>query len=155
MPNGKGVCRFHFEGALIPAGSNVLEILEEKTRVKTQEEIMPKKIEIDLEKLRILHSQGLCDREIGERLGCAGSTARKKRVDLGLASVNPRGRRPSGKGSKPATATNPPAARPLNRQPADGPGRITIQVDEVFLDGIWPRLDLVKKAQLINRFCEG
>lgn len=109
---------------------------------------MPKKIEIDTEKSKALHAQNLSDREIGKKLGVSGATIRVNRIHLDLPPGK-RGPRALGSSSKPARRTAKQA------RPTDGGGRATIQVDEVFLDGIWADLDIEGKANLISKLSEG
>jgi len=121
---------------------------------------MPKKIEIDLAKLKQLHAQGLCDREIAQELGgVKASTIRLRRNGLGLPTVGRRGRRPGVTGVTrsqiASTGGNLQRRRKGHTSPAADVGRVTLLVDEVFLDGIWAALDLAEKAALVNRLCEG
>ena len=103
---------------------------------------MPKKIEIDIEKLKALHAQRLSDREIGERLGCSAATARTNRVALGLGPGAPgrRGRRPSGKASK--------AGGQVGRHSRE---RATVHLSTAALDHLWDDLDLDVKAEWIEK----
>ena len=109
---------------------------------------MPKKIEIDSEKLKALHAQGLSDEKIGEKLGCSGVTIGVKRRVLGLPGGRP-GRKPSGKTSEPGGG----AARRSPRAAANPPvvsGTATIHLSAAGLDRLWAALSLETKAELIE-----
>ena len=94
LPGGKGVCKDHLSGMLDPgsvcavsvlpaqagirpsaaAGVATMEISDRRSdpdrtigvRKSDKEETMPKKIEINSEKLKTLHAQGLSDRDRGK-----------------------------------------------------------------------------------------
>jgi len=112
---------------------------------------MPKKIEIDSEKLKALHAQGLSDREIGERLGCSAATARLNRVALVLGPGAPgrRGHRASGKASKPGrSAARHPESRVSSRESRE---TATIHLSAAGLDRLWNDLELDVKAECIEK----
>jgi len=118
---------------------------------KLEEKAMPKKIEIDIEKLKTLHAQRLSDREIGERLGCSAATARTNRVALGLGPGAPgrRGHRPSGKASKAGgRAVRHPESRVSSRESRE---TATIHLSTAALDALWNDLDLDVKAEWIEK----
>jgi hypothetical protein len=72
---------------------------------------MSAKIEIDLEKVKALHAEGLLDKEIGEKLGSSGATIANRRNLLGLPVVGRGGpRRHNGNGSHPRAKVHQKAA---------------------------------------------
>jgi hypothetical protein len=142
---------------------------------KAKEEIMPKKIEIDGEKLKALHAQGLCDREIGERFGCSAVTIGTARNKLGLPKGRP-GRRPSGNSGNLAAKRSEIASAGGNFQrrpesPIAGPDRsgpsesrnrtrvssresretATLHLSAAALDRLWEALSLEMKVDCINK----
>ena len=109
MVAGKGVCNAHLPDRSFPA-----VMLKPEERLTTEitkntEGKMPKRIEIDLEKLRTLNAQGKSDLEIAKLLGCSGVTVGARRHALGLPASGRRGQRKSN--SAPAIAHRAPAPR--------------------------------------------
>ena len=153
LPSGRGICADHFHGAY-PILGQILPTVAPATAVASteiKEKAMPKKIEIDVEKLKVLHAQRLSDREIGERLGCSAGTARLNRVALGLGPGAPgrRGHRPSGKASK---AGGRPARHPESRVSSrESRETATIHLSAAALDHLWDDLDLDVKAEWIEK----
>ena len=151
-----------------PGGTPMCDVCFGGRPKKSKEEnIMPARKGIDLEKLKQLHGQGMGSTAIGREVGISGGTVKYHLDKLGL-KANPRGGTGAARqwGGKPAPAATRSAIasaggdfKPRRKagasRPADGAGRVTLSVDETFLDTVWVALDLAKKAQLINRFCEG
>lgn len=124
---------------------------------------MPKKIEIDTEKLKALHAQGLTDGAIGERLGVSAGTIFLRRNQLGL----PAGHRGPGRGPgvKSARAAQPAMAGKRSeiasaggdfqrRGKAGTPMKLigaTIHLSPAGLDRLWNALSLEMKAHCINK----
>jgi hypothetical protein len=102
LPGGKGVCRFHYEGSLMPAETPGVVIpaqagIQEAapaSHIPAKETALMRN-RIDLEKVRELHGQGLNDREIGEKLGCSGGGVFLVRRKLGLVKIGKCGPRKS------------------------------------------------------------
>ena len=163
LPGGRGVCKDHLSGMLDPGSVCAVSVVRPPAATavaitEIKEETVPKKIEINSEKLKALHAQGLSDREIGERLGCSAATARVNRVALGLGPGAPgrRGHRASGKASKPGGG----AARHRESLPRGQAGRLssrhsrdtaTIHLSAAALDRLWNDLALDVKAECIEK----
>lgn len=103
LGNGKGVCRFHFEGSMmptatpgvvIPAQAGIQEVAP-AIHIPAKETAMERKGTIDFEKVRELHAKGLSDGEIGEQLGCSTGGVLYARKRLGLPAIGKRGPRKS------------------------------------------------------------
>lgn len=114
---------------------------------------MPKKIEIDLEKIKELHAQGLSDREIGEKLGGCSATIRTRRIQLGLA--------PGRRGPRASTSTNvrKPGIAKATRKTAkiaikNNGEAVTLCLTGAALDAIWRGLQIETKARLIELLTE-
>jgi hypothetical protein len=116
--------------------------------VRKQEEAnMPRRIEIDIEKLKELHSQGLSDVAIAAKLGCSGVTIGKYRRELGLTPGAKSGPH-SGNGSSPRPKVKRKAASEENTPPSN---LVTISVTEERLDRWWAALDLNEKGKVFGR----
>ena len=109
---------------------------------------MPKKIEIDIEKLKALHAQGLSDREIGEKLGCSGVTIGVNRRALGLPRGRP-GPRPAGEGRKPCQMR--PARLGTRAKQKPDAATVTVRLSAAALDRLWNDLALDVKAECIEK----
>jgi len=117
-----------------------IETAREEQREDTN---MPVKIEIDLEKLKELHREGLTDGKIGKQLGCSPATARGARINLGLKSNWGSGK----------AKTLRRTIKTVHRQAAmieRGLEAVTILATEEFCNSIWATLPLETKARLIN-----
>lgn len=123
---------------------------------KAREEKMPKKIEIDMEKLKALHAQHLSDRAIGERLGISTAAILVRRHQLGLPPGAP-GHRGQRRGQ---AAKSPSAAQRSQIASAGGDfqrwrkagvaGTATIHLSPAGLDRLWNALSLETKTYCIN-----
>jgi hypothetical protein len=99
LGNGKGVCRFHYEGSMMPAETPAM-VIPAVTPAKVgagiqKETAMPVGRNIDRDKIRELHAQGLSDREIAEKLGCSATNVTYHRHKFGLPAIGRRGPRKS------------------------------------------------------------
>ena len=126
--------------------------LNELTRARSEtrnpereENEMPLIKHIDREKVKELHAQGLNPREIGERLGCSGSTAGYHKTQLGLS-----GKRPHRHNAK----RMPKAVRNAHRQAAtiearleDGDLEFTVALPNEFID----RVAAAVQARLLRK----
>ena len=155
---GKGICRDHFQGAIMPVGTELeIEGLSDQEIERTEdkkesgeENNMAKRKNIDQEKLKTLHGQGLPDRKIGEQLGCSAPTICNYRKVLGLKPNR------IGKGARKLesaiTARHHVEARITLRMEEDAP---TIIASAVLCDAIWDSLSLARKAALLSHLADG
>ena len=97
LGNGKGVCRFHYEGSMMPATTPAIDAGAGLKSASTHEpkEISLMRNRIDPEKVRELHGQGLSDKQIAEKLRCSGGGVLYARKRLGLPAIGKRGPRKS------------------------------------------------------------
>lgn len=162
LRGGKGVCRDHFQGALMPVteieplnqrsieslNHRVIEPLEE-----TEEKEMGARKEIDVEELKRLHGEGLPDGEIGKHLGCSTGTILGRRRKLGLpANRGSFGKRRASRQPKAVAAIERKAARIEQRLSEHfGEGAPTIIASDALCNAVWAALPLVQKAQLLNK----
>lgn len=115
-----------------------------------EEDDLPKRIEIDEDRLTHLHAEGKSDSEIAKELGCSAGTILYHRKTLGLAANSRKGR----KRAVPSTAIVPAGRMlpvPLRKRgnSANG-GLIAIHVSERVLDFIWSGLPPATKGDLLN-----
>jgi hypothetical protein len=161
--NGKGVCRFHYEGSMMPA-TTPAAVIPAPAGIQ-KETAMPAKIQIDDDELKRLHAQGLSDQAIGAKLGCSGGTIRVNRFRLGLPA-GPRGRRP-GKGNGSVGDAMARISRKrdsvalakagahldsrLRGNDKNGDGeKVSIQLNESMVNYLWGTLPLAKRARAIE-----
>lgn len=125
---------------------------------------MPKKIQIDIEKLKALHAQKLSDRAIGERLGVSAATILVRRNQLGLPPGAP-GHRGRGRGQGAPMKLIRARAAPRSeiasaggdfqrRGKAGAPMKLigaTIHLSPAGLDRLWNALSLETKTDCINK----
>jgi len=143
MPGGMPVCRFHFEGALLAVGEVATEI---KPAAAGQEDEMPKKIEIDIERFKKLHFQGLLGKAMAKEFGCSVSSVCKYRKQLGLKPNRGRGQT-SVKAGEVARSGRDPARQAAR---ASAGGTVTVRLSNAALDAIWKALSLEVKAEAIE-----
>ena len=171
--NGKGVCRFHYEGSIMPAAmpaTVIPAVTPAKAGAGIQKETaMSAKITIDDNELGRLHAQGLSDRAIGEKLGCSGATIGANRKRLGLtpgAKYGPRGpRKSNGNGTVGEAMARISRKRDsvalakagahldsrLRGNDKNGDGeKVSIQLNESMVNYLWGTLPLAKRARAIE-----
>jgi len=153
LPGGRGVCKDHLSGMLDPGSVCAVSVVRRPAATavaitEIKEETVPKKIEINSEKLKALHAQGLSDREIGEKLGCSAGTILTNRNALGLPAGK-RGPRPAGEGRKPRQMR--PARLGARAKQKPDAATVTVHLSAAALDRLWNDLALDVKAECIEK----
>jgi hypothetical protein len=150
-------CRWHFEGKPHPAGLQEAPHREQTVPTTEKEMRMFPKSNIDVEKVKALHGQGLTDKAIAARLGCKQPAISYQRAKAGLApnkrpgaSAASKGARPSSKPRRAHPAPDPPSEGLRAPKPGNGTSNfVLIRVE--LLDAMWAQLEPEEKARLLNR----
>ena len=149
--DGKGVCRDHYAGALIPGqpiSNGAAHELPKENGMRAK---------IDRDELRKLHAEGLNDVQTAAKLGCSAVGVLKVRRELGLAANRKHAHANGhavGVGLVPARRGRPPKAqRPAAigaANPTAEAGAFTLRLTAKALDAIWALLAIEQKGRLIE-----